>query len=112
MVIFSFETNCNVEAIVCPKFSLGRETHQTPGRADPGTYIKQIWEAQGVDSGGCCNALPRVSFSNKDLISSVVRNAAIREPLAASPIQALHQLRIVLFKITLYSQHVPHAVAH
>lgn len=62
-----------------------------------------------MNSGGCCNALPRVSFSNKDLTTSVVRNAAIREPLAASPIQALHQLRIVLFKITLYSQHVPHA---
>lgn len=112
MVIFSFETSCNVGDIVCPKFPLGRETHQTPGRADPRNYIKQIWEAQRVDCGGCCNALPRVSFSNKDLITSVVRNAAIRESLAASPIQALHQLRIVLFKITLYSQHVPHPMAH
>lgn len=65
-----------------------------------------------MDCGGYCNALPRVPFSTKGLITSIVKNVAIREPLDASPIQASHQLRIVLFKITPYSQSVPHPMAH
>lgn len=57
---------------------------------------------------GHCNALPRASFSNRSLFTLVVRNAAIRESLGASPLPGMRQLRVILFQIISHSQGGPH----
>lgn len=65
-----------------------------------------------MDCGGHCNTLPRTPFNNKALITSIVRNVAIRKSLTVSLLQGLLQLRIVLFKITSHSQGGPHPMTH